>query len=137
MKTVALIEKGSDGSFGVFTPDLESTIIGNGSSVSEAKADFENTFKEILETYSESNEPLPAELQNIEFEYRYDVASLFDYFDYINVSKFARKAGLNASLLRQYKVGGTYISENQVQKIETALHNCGKELLSLNLIARR
>ena len=136
MKTVALIEKGSDGSFGVFTPDLESTIIGNGSSVSEAKADFENTFKEILEAYSESNEPLPAELQNIEFEYRYDVASLFDYFDYINVSKFARKAGLNASLLRQYKVGGTYISENQVQKIETALHNCGKELLSLNLIAR-
>ncbi len=137
MKTVALIEKGSDGSFGVFTPDLESTIIGNGNSVSEAKADFENTFKEILEAYSESNEPLPAELQNIEFEYRYDVASLFDYFDYINVSKFARKAGLNASLLRQYKVGGTYISENQVQKIETALHNCGKELLSLNLIARR
>ena len=136
MKTVALIEKGSDGSFGVFTPDLESTIIGNGSSVSEAKADFENTFKEILEAYSESNEPLPAELQNIEFEYRFDVASLFDYFDYINVSKFARKAGLNASLLRQYKVGGTYISENQVQKIETALHNCGKELLSLNLIAR-
>lgn len=136
MKTVALIEKGSDGSFGVFTPDLESTIIGNGSSVSEAKADFENTFKEILDAYSESNEPLPAELQNIEFEYRFDVASLFDYFDYINVSKFARKAGLNASLLRQYKVGGTYISENQVQKIETALHNCGKELLSLNLIAR-
>ena len=136
MKTVALIEKGSDGSFGVFTPNLESTIIGNGSSVSEAKADFENTFKEILEACSESNEPLPSELQNIEFEYRYDVASLFDYFDYINVSKFARKAGLNASLLRQYKVGGTYISENQVQKIETALHNCGKELLSLNLIAR-
>ena len=136
MKTVALIEKGSDVSFGVFTPDLESTIIGNGSSVSEAKADFENTFKEILEACSESNEPLPSELQNIEFEYRYDVASLFDYFDYINVSKFARRAGLNASLLRQYKVGGTYISENQVQKIETALHNCGKELLSLNLIAR-
>ena len=136
MKTVALIEKGSDGSFGVFTPDLESTIIGNGSSVSEAKADFENTFKEILETYSEANEPLPTELQNIEFEYKYDIASLFDYFDYINVSKFARRAGVNASLLRQYKVGGTYISENQVQKIEVALHNCGKELMSLNLIAR-
>ena len=63
MKTIALIEKGSDGSFGVFTPDLESTIIGNGYTVSEAKADFENTFMEIISAYSESGEKLPKELQ--------------------------------------------------------------------------
>jgi hypothetical protein len=72
----------------------------------------------------------------VEFEYRYDIASVFDYFDYINATRFAAKAGVNASLLRQYKSGGVYISEKQALKIETALHRCGEELLSLSLIAR-
>ncbi len=136
MKTVALIEKGEDGSFGVFTPDLESTIIGSGATVALAKADFERSVNEVLSAFTEAGEPLPEELRNIEFEYRYDIASVFNFFDYINVSRFAVHVGINASLLRQYKAGGTYISENQALKIETALHRCGEELLSLSLIAR-
>lgn len=43
MKTTALIEKGKDGTFGIFTPDLNSTIIGEGNTVAEAKADFKNS----------------------------------------------------------------------------------------------
>ena len=42
MKTIALIEKGSDGTFSVYTPHLESTIIGVGKDVTEAQSDFEN-----------------------------------------------------------------------------------------------
>lgn len=30
MKTTALIEKGKDGTFGIFTPDIQATIIGEG-----------------------------------------------------------------------------------------------------------
>ena len=41
MKTTALIELGRDGTFGIFTPDLKCTIIGNGDTVEEAKEDFE------------------------------------------------------------------------------------------------
>jgi hypothetical protein len=43
MKTTALIEKGKDGSYGVFTPDLNSLIIGDGATVAEAIADFQNS----------------------------------------------------------------------------------------------
>lgn len=43
-KRTALIEKGKDGTFGIFTPDIESTIIGEGNTVAEAKADFDPTF---------------------------------------------------------------------------------------------
>ena len=98
MKTTALIEKGKDGTFGIFTPDIQATIIGEGRTVAEAKADFENSVREMFASYTENGEELPAELQGIEFEYKYDVASVFDYFDFINVTKFAKWAGINAAI---------------------------------------
>ena len=131
-----MIEKGKDGSYGVFTPDLNSLIIGDGATVAEAIADFQNSMKEVQTAYEEAGEQLPKELQDVEFDYRYDIASVFNFFDYLNVSRLAVRAGINASLLRQYKSGGTYISEKQALKIENALHSCGKELMSLSLIAR-
>lgn len=132
MHTIALIEKGKDGSFGVYTPDIQATIIGEGRTVSEAKADFENSVQEVINSYSP--EDLPEELQGIEFEYKYDIASLFDYFDWINVSKVASRIGMNASLLRQYRQGNTYISEKQAEKIERGIHSLGESLASVSLL---
>ena len=122
MKTIALIEKGKDGGFCIYTPDIKATIIGEGATVAEAKADFENSVNEVLEM-----------LENIEFEYKYDVASVFNYFDFINVTKFAKWAGINAGLLRQYKSCNTYISEAQAHKIEDALRRVGLELSAISL----
>jgi predicted RNase H-like HicB family nuclease len=131
MIATALIEKGKDGMFGIFTPDINSVIIGEGNTVEEAKADFENSVKEILAMYAETGRQLPEELKDIEFVYKYDIASMFNYYNWINVSRFAKKAGINASLMRQYKTGKTYISENQIGKIENALHLLGNELAAI------
>lgn len=133
MKTLVLIEKGADGRFGVFSADLVSTIIGEGDSVAEAKLDFENSYKEVMQAYIECGEDVPEELCDLEFEYKFDIASLFNYFDFINVSKLAKKIGINASLLRQYKMGGTYISEAQAKKISDALRQVGAELATITL----
>ena len=43
-------------------------------------------------------------------------------------------AGINASLMRQYKSGNQYISENPVQKIEVALHKIAHEFAEIKLI---
>jgi len=59
---------------------------------------------------------------------------LFNYYDFINVSKFAKVAGINASLMRQYKSGNQYISENQVLKIEDALHKIAGEIAAIKLV---
>ena len=134
MKTTALIEKGKDRTFGIFTPDLQHTIIGEGNTVAEAKTDFENSFNEMVASYTETNKKIPAELQNIEFEYKYDLASLFNQYDFINVSKFAHMAGINASLMRQYKAGNQYISENQLSKIEEVIHKIAHEMAAIKLI---
>ena len=133
MATTALIEKGKDGTYGIFTPDINSTIIGEGNTVEESKADFENSVHEILQFYRQDGKPLPEELKDIQFIYKYDIASVFDYYNWINVSRFAKKAGINPSLLRQYRTGKTYISENQISKIENALHSLGSELAAIKL----
>ncbi|MDR1883823.1 MAG: pilus assembly protein HicB [Prevotella sp.] len=133
MKTTALIERGKDGTYGIFTPDIEHTIIGEGDTVEEAKEDFENSVKEMILSYTETGRDLHPELKDIEFEYKYDIASVFNCYNWINVSKFARKAGINASLMRQYRTGKTYISEGQIGKIENTLHQLGKELAAIKL----
>ena len=133
MKTTALIEKGKDGTFGIFTPDINHTIIGSGNTVAEAKADFVNSLQEMILSYTETNRDIPQELLNAEFEYKFDLSSFFDYYNWINVSKLAKVAGINASLMRQYKTGQTYISEAQTQRIESTLHKLGAELLAVRL----
>lgn len=133
MKTIALIERGKDGSFGIFTPDLASTIIGSGDTVEEAKADFENSVVEVIESYTENNEPVPEELQDIEFVYKYDMPSFLNCYKYLNMTRFAEYAGINPSLMRQYKKG-QYVSEKQVSKIQAAIHKIGRELTAVKLL---
>ena len=60
MKTIALIEKSPDGTYGIYTPDIDTTIIGSGETVAEAKQDFENSVAEIMASYD--GEELPDEL---------------------------------------------------------------------------
>lgn len=134
MKTTALIEKGKDGTFTIFTSELESTIIGEGNTVDEAKKSFLKSIDEIIDFYKEDGLELPEELKNVSFVFKYDISSLFDYYSFINVSKFAKKTGINSSLMRQYKRGNTSISEKQVLKIQNQLREIGKELSEIDLI---
>lgn len=132
MKTVALIEKDDKG-FGIFTPNLESTIIGEGMSVEEAKADFMNSYNEVLESYIQNGESVPEELIDLEFSFKYDVASVFDEFPFINATKFAEYIGISPGLMRHYKAGDTYISEAQAKRIESGLHEFAARLLQIKL----
>ena len=127
-----IIEKDENG-FSAFIDGIDSTIIGEGLSVAEAKADLDNSYKEVLASYHENGEAVPEELQNLSFDYKYDISALFNAFDFINVSKFAQRIGVSPSLMRHYKGGDTYISDNQAKRIESGLHQLARELLSVTL----
>lgn len=77
MGTIALIERGTDGTYCIYTPNLKSTIIGEGASVLEAKADFENSVKEVIDSFGEDEDK--GEFNNLSFEYKYDFASMFNH----------------------------------------------------------
>ncbi len=128
------IEKQSDGTYIAYNTTGDTVqLIGTGNTVAEAKSDFMNSINEIIESCKEDAQPVPVELTE-QPEFYFDVSSLFEYYNVINVSAFAKMVGINDSLLRQYKRGGTYISDAQLGKIEAGIHQLGKELSSLRLV---
>jgi predicted metallo-beta-lactamase superfamily hydrolase len=130
-KSTALIEKSENG-YTIFTTDIDSVIIGEGKTVAEAKADFENSVREVKQFFAE-DDIVDHELNDLEFEYKYDTASVFDEFDCINISRFADYAGMNPSNLRQYARGLKRPSEKQARKIEAALHSLGEKWQAIRL----
>ena len=134
MKTTALIETGPDGGFDIVLMDLEHHVIfGDGDTVQEAKEDLQNSIQEVIASYTEEGEPVPEELCNLELEYKYDIASFFNEFKWINISALAKVLGMNKSLLYQYKKGDTYISHEQMKRIEKGVHELGKKLLEFSV----
>lgn len=128
------IEKQKDGTYIAYnTDECDVTLIGTGNTVSEAKDDFFNSMQETVEACKETSMDVP-EVLNEEPIFKFDISSLFEYYNMINVSAFVRYLGINEALLRQYKKGGTYISESQIKKIEDGIHTLGNEFSRLKLV---
>lgn len=132
MKALVIIEKDGNG-FTAYTDNLSTVLHGSGVTVEDAKNELMAGYKDILDYYRESGESVPDELCDLAFDYRYDVSALFNAFDFLNASKFAEQIGISPSLMRHYKSGDTYISSAQAKKIESGLHQIGRELLSVML----
>ena len=132
-KVTAIIERGDDGTYGIHAPQLKNVIIGEGDTVAEAKEDFGNSYNEMVMSYVDDGQPVPDELRDVEFEYRYDLSAFYDAHPYLNVSKLAEHLHVNASLMRQYRQG-QYISEEQVMRIQEGIRNVGREVAETILV---
>ena len=75
-------------------------------------------------------------LEEIEFEYTYDLTIFFEQFNFLNQSKIAELAGINPGLIRQYSSGHKQPSKEQVGKIETAIHALANKLKSVQLSSK-
>ena len=132
MKLNVTIEKQSDGTYIAYNTNIDGlSLIGTGNTVSEAKEDFNNSMIEVAETYEENEVPKCLKTAPV---FKFDLASLFEYYSMLNISAFARFVGINSTLMRQYKQGNTYISEKQLQKIENGIHQLGQEFTNLKLV---
>jgi predicted RNase H-like HicB family nuclease len=129
--TTALIEMGEDGTYTIFSSEINSVILGEGSSVEEAKKDFENSVKEVYALYEDNGEELPDDLKDVKFEYKYDLPSFFRCYSLLNASALARKIGINATLMRQYRRGIAPISQERVKTIEAEVNKLGRELTAV------
>ena len=128
------IEKQKDGTYIAYNSESdEFTALGTGSTIAEAKEDFFNSIEEIKGVYQESGEEVPASLVE-KPTFKFDLASFFEYYSFINVTAFAKMIGINGSLMRQYKKGNTYISDVQLQKIQAFVNNMGTDFQGLRLV---
>lgn len=123
----AIIEKNENNFFMVSSNDevCDCFFSGYGASVQEAKDDFMKSIQEMRELSIEEGKDFP---DNIEVVFNYDIPSFFNFFDFINISKFAERAGINSSKMRQYKSGMCCASEQTTKKILETAHALGLEL---------
>lgn len=134
MKTVAIVEMWDDKTISVYVPEFDGfNLNGQGKSVDEAKRSLHECIDDYITMLKEQGNEVPEELKNVEFEYKYDIASFFDNFKFISVSTFAKYAGINPSLMRQYKQRIAFASEAQKAKIEEAIHKAAREMLAVQL----
>ena len=132
MLQAALIERGDDGIFGIFTPDLESTIVGAGKTVAEAKQDFANSVNEVSAFFKETGNQT---LIDIEFEYKFDVPSFLQYYSNIlSLAGLGRLTGINQGQLSHYVTGRRKPSSKTVEKIEKSLHNFASEIGEIQFV---
>ena len=135
MKIKAFIERGKDGTCGVYV-DLEEEklsygIIGDGDTVKEAIDDFNNSYLEMEEHYKEVNKPF----QEAEFEFKYDTASFLAYYsNVLSLSGLSRLTGINQGLLSHYVNGRKKPTKRTIEKIENSIHDFGKELSQVQFI---
>ena len=107
-------------------------FIGAGKTVSDAKESLKKSVDEEIAEYIEAGEAVPKELYNIEFEYQYDVRSTFIRYDFIDILRFARWAGIEMVFLRDFETDETYlVSEVQAEQLVEALHRLGEKLSAI------
>lgn len=126
MKATVIMEKSKDGGYSCYVrEELPGFgLSGFGETAEDAK-------KDMLETYNEMREIQMAEGKewiNLDFIYKYDLQSFFDYFSFLNVSKIAELAGINPSLMRQYTSGVSNAGQKQYDKIKKAIKKIEQEL---------
>jgi hypothetical protein len=124
MKTIeAIIEKASDGGYGIYTEDVDGGF-GYGLTEQEAKADFLAVVEEQGHYYKEKTGTYPEWYsEGYEVVFRYDFSGFFQAFPFFNVSRFAETIGINPSLMRKYKEGLAFASEKQKAVIQQGLND--------------
>ena len=131
MQIVAIIEKGKDGFYSIRSEQKVGRYYfgGYGESVKEAKEDFMSSVKESLEGATADG---TATTEGIDVTFKYDIPSFFNFFEWINVSEFARHAGINESKMRQYKNGLAYPGERTTRKIMATVKRMQTDFASIS-----
>lgn len=134
-KVNAFIERGSDGSYGVYI-DLEDKTLnygihGDGATVNEAMEDFKICYEEMKAIYKEDKR----DFVEAEFSFKYDLPSFLEYYSKIfSYASLERLTGVNQAQLSQYVQGYRKPSKKTTEKIEVALHNFAQELNQVQFI---
>lgn len=130
-KVTIVIEKASDGGYCAYMEEIfkDFGLAGSGDTAEEAKQDIVEAYHEIKEMLEAKGKKVP----ELEFDFKYDMQSFFNYFDYLNISKIAEKAGINSSLLRQYSCGKVKAGQKQYDKLALAINQIKNDLVHATL----
>ena len=117
-KITAIIEKASDGGYGIYA-EGNLPLFSSGLTEDEAREEFETLVREQAEFMKERQGEYPDWYSDdVQIDYRYDMSGFFLAFPFINVSEFAKSLDINPSLMRKYKSGIAKAGERQKDLIQ-------------------
>ena len=130
-KVNVFIELGNDGTYGAYIGGknpLPFGVIGEGSTVAEAKQDF----LDVVEAYKADGEKVP---DDVEFVFSYDVPSFLSYYSKrLSLAGLEHITGVAQGQLSHYVTGRRKPSKKTVEKIQSGLNTFGRELSHLHLV---
>lgn len=126
MTAIVTIIMGYDGFYSCYMEDEfpEFALFGYGKTAKCAKEDFLESYKEISDLLREEGKAVP----ELDFKWHYDMQAFFNYFDVLNISRIADRAGINQSLMRKYAAGIVKPGEKQYEKLYQAIRTLAIEL---------
>lgn len=125
-KVTIIVEQASDGNYWCRTVEDVGGVGLNscGATVEQAKQDLMDCYHEVKEDLEEQGKSIPT----VEFVYKYDLQSFFNYFSFLNVSEIAKRAGINPSLMRQYNRGIKNAGEKTYERLAACMDSIKVEL---------
>lgn len=129
------VEITADGTYWGTTQNIPGVISSDGNSLDELKSNLTEALKIYIETAENNQIEIGKMLsKGLEFEFQIQLSDLFKKLKVINQSQFAKRIGINPTLLRQYSTNpNIYVSEKRANEIQKGLHNLGLELMSIKL----
>jgi len=131
---IKVIIERAENNYSAYLDGIDGIVI-TGSSVDEIKAKMLEAIEALVEECNELGCEIPEELKgDYELIFKMDVESLLDFYSGIfSKAGLERITGINQKQLWHYASGGRKPRQEQVLKLESALHKLGEELLSINL----
>lgn len=80
---------------------MKASSLGYGASAKSAMMDMLKGWEEVKTDLMEDGKEVP----NLEVEYAFDIPSLFNFYDFINIAGVSREIGISPAVMRQYAIG--------------------------------
>jgi predicted RNase H-like HicB family nuclease len=135
MNTLKATIESSEKNYSAYIENLDG-VVATGATIAEIKENLMSAIAEFKESCKELGCELPDELKENDYqiEFKMDVKSLLNiYTGIFTKSGLERITGINQKQLWHYANGISTPRKAQVEKIESALHRLGTELLSVSL----
>lgn len=131
-KTIAMIERGKDGTWGVYigSDNAPYGLLGDGNTLREAMDNFHDSYQEMGEYYREQGR----KFTELVFVFKYDLASFLGYYiDIMSIEGLSRLTGIRPGQLRGYVTGRRKPGIKTIEKIQRRLHTFADELRGVRL----
>ena len=114
-------------------PEVPFGLNGTGRTVEEAKKDFLDAYKDIVELMEEEGQ----QYDELEFNYHYDIPSFLEYYAYaLSLASLERISGINQRQLSHYINGTSKPRKTTVERFRKNLRAFAEDLKSVDLIWR-